>query len=277
MYNSHQDPNFSLALNIIDGCWQVQHLYKQKARIGQDVTPQNAQEMFRCAYQLASQMHKEAISGIYYELALALYLGQKDGLGGSSYYDPIRRLSLLPRFALKRIAGENWKLPFNKDYIGEMREKVYKENDSHLCPLSYVPEDKIWLTYPDDDRTLDVFRILHESLYELLSDAVEGQAPFQFPNRMSSSEQWLKLNFMNGNYSIPGTLYLLHFFPYRCSQVIRKRPTANARYILDALGADQPTGDSFETMQVIFLSLLKYGPSSVRLWIDQVNKTNKEK
>lgn len=275
MYNSHQDPNFSLALNIIDGCWQVQSIYKQKTKIGQDVTADNAQEMFRCAYQLASQMHKEAISGFYFELAPALYLMQQNAVIPTTeerYFDPVRRLSLLPQFAVKRITAGQWKLPFNKEYIGEMRERVYAKPSPHMCPLSYTQEDRIWLIYQDDDRAVDVFRNLKESLYELLADAIEGQAHFQVPNHLPSPERWLKQQFMDGNYEVPATLYLLHFFPYRCSQIIATRPTVNVRYILNALGADKPTGDAFETMQGMFLPLLKYGAFSIRLWIERFNE-----
>lgn len=278
MYNSHRDPIYSLALNILDGCWQIQHLYRQKAKIGQDITPDNAQDMFRCTYQLASQMHKEAISGFYYELAPALYLsGEQESDSpiereATRYFDPVRRLSLLPQFAVKRITAGQWRLPFNKAYIQSLRARVYQEQNPYMCPLSYVPIDQIWLSYPDDDHTIDVFSILHESLYEILADAVEGQPLFQFPNRLASPERWLKQHFMDQQYEVPAVLYLLNFFPYRCSKLVTSRPTINVRYILDALGANKPTGDSLEAMQYIFLPLLKYGSASVRMWIDKLKQ-----
>lgn len=285
MYNSHKDPNFSLALNILDGCMQVQRVYRNKDKIGQDINAENASDMFRCAYQLADQMHKEAVAGLYFELAPILFL-RKTGASlrpdyvfeDQPYFDPIRRLSLLPSFISKKITSGVWPLPFDKRDVSDMREDFYFVNGDllqlQMVPLSFMQDDKLWLC-PEEDkrdtRMLDVFSYLAIPVYELLSEAIEGQLRFEFPSNARTLDRWLRYQIVETQqYYIPATLYLLNFFPYQCASYVITRPTTNVKFILDAIGADQPTGDSMEFMQMLFLPLLKYGPLAIRFWIREL-------
>lgn len=277
MYNSHKDSNFSLALNILDGCLQTQRIYQNKDKIGQDITPDNAMDMFRCAYQLASQMHKEAVAGLYFELAPSLYIS-KLASDPDGYFDPVRRLSLLPSFAAPKIKDGKWPLPFNKKYAREIRENFYSVSNEpwQMIPLSFTKEDQMWLC-PEEDkrdtRMINVFKYLGEPVYGLLADAIEGQSRFEFPKNARTLDRWLKFQITETHkYYVPAVLYLLNFFPYSCSSYVITRPTVNVRFILDAMGADQVIGDSIEFMQLLFLPLLRYGPLAIRYWIGDLRE-----
>ena len=296
MYNSHKDPLFSLALNIIDGCTQTRRIYQKKEGIGQDIDKESAVDMFRCAYQLANQLKHDNIAGLFFELSPILFLKQDDlafGASSSFYYDPIRRLHLLPQYVKDRITAGSWPLPFgNKaedsmkkiQYMaGKMREDFYYVvRDPLMLPLSFVPDiDMHWLCpEPEhrEDRVVDVFGWLSDSIMDIVTGALEAEEKFPFPTNARTPDRWLKSQVTLGNYNwhVPGLLYLLYFFPYKVSELVADRPSVNVKFIYDALGANLPTGDSVEFMQYLFLPLLKYGPFSLRMWIEEVQK-NKEK
>lgn len=287
MYNSHKDIRFSLALNILDGCLQLRRLYQDKYTFGQDINETNAQAMFTCAYQLADSMYKAGVKGLYFELAPALFLqkavtstnatqqSNDDKIHTYGYFDPIRRLSLLPEFISKRIKGGTVALPFGVRYARVMRSDFWAVNKEPfmMSPISYMETDPIFLCPEEDQqdtRMLDVFKVLSDPIGELLGNAVEGLPfpAFTFPRTVNTIDRWLNWCVTReSRYDIPAVLYLLHFFPYRCSALISSKPSVNVKYILDALGAETTIGDSMEFMQIAFLPLLKYGPIAIRLWI----------
>lgn len=299
MYNSHKDSAFSLALNIIDGCVQTRRVYQKKEGIGQDIKTENAVDMFRCAYQLANQFKHDNITGLFFELSPILFLKQAsehrelkttDDLNNTSavfYYDPVRRLHLLPQYVQERIVAGSWPLPFGnfeKDNLQKIRyisEKLrsdyyYVVKDPYMMvPLSFVPDiDMHWLCpEPEkrEERVIDVFQWLADDIAQIINDALEIGTQFPFPFNARTPDRWLCSNITMGNtdWYIPAVLYLLNFFPYRVAELVTDRPTVNVRYILDALGARLPLGDSMEYMQYLFLPLLKYGPFAIRMWIQE--------
>lgn len=267
MYNSHLDSNVSLGLNILEGCLDTNMKCHNYRNFGQDISEENVSDMMSCAFQTADALKNLGITGCYYQMAPMYHWSRCLGKNGPSYWDSIRMLHMLPKYVGGHTKKGEWPLPSSFIQVGTRTSMIsgYKQSGEDVIPaLSYVPDiDLHWL----GENSLDVFGILQDELNEILIDADVGGLSFKFPDNASGFKKWIKeKSTATDGYKIVSTTFLTVFFPYRTTSIIMQKPTAVADWLLDELG------DTNRTAKQNLLSLLAYGPSCIRFWIDKVKE-----
>ena len=267
MYNSHEDSNVSLGLNILEGCLNTNLQCHNHRNFGQDVSEENVTDMMSCAFQTAGALKNLGVTGCYYQLAPMYHWSLCSSKSGPAYWDSVRMLHLLPKYVGKHTKAGEWPLPSAFRLEGQRSAMIAgytKFGENSIPALSYVPDiDDHWL----GDNAVDVFGILRDELNEILIDADVGGISFVFPDRAEEFKKWIKdKSTSTDGYKIVSAVFLTVFFPYRTTSMMMEKPTPVADWLLDELG------DTKRTAKQNLLPLLSYGPACIRFWIDKIKE-----
>lgn len=267
LFNSHLDSNVSLGLNILEGCLLANRRQdRTRKSFGVDISEDNVDNLLSCAFQTAGALRDLGATRCYLEMALMYFWSLEDSSRLPEYWDSVRMLHLLPKYVGTHTKAGEWPIPaaFKSDkFRASLMEKYWDRfHTNYAQPLSYVPEiDKYWL----GDSAVDVFRELDEPLTEVLQDATNGYG-FVFP-KYGNLKQWLvnKLRATPRDYVTASVLFLVLFFPYRCTELIPgMKPMTNVDWLLKDLGDEDLVCHHNK------LTLLQLGPTCVRSWIGQI-------
>lgn len=262
MNNSHVDPNISLGLNILDGI-RAAHADLNHKPFGVDGGSRTVQDMLRCSFMLAGALRDHGITGIYYQLPMLYYAYQQETNTLPTYWDGIRVLHLLPKYANRYTHQGEWPIPtvIRKDKSRQKLVDAYGGLVSHEFgkSLSFVPDiDAYWL-----GDSVDVFGILGEQVHDLMVGAQHGEEQFDFPKNPQHFDRWLAASACI-NPIKAGLLYLINFFPQVVSKLAFKEATSSVDQLTKLLGDDQ--GMVSENP----FALLKFGAVALRLWLHEM-------
>lgn len=265
MNNSHVDPNISLGLNILDGV-RASHADLGHKPFGVDGGSRTVQDMLRCSFMMAGALRDHGITGIYYQFPMLYYAYQQEKGTLPTYWDGIRVLHLLPKYANQYTNHGEWPIPkvFIKDRPRKKLVDAYSEpiKRGFGKPLSFVPSiDSYWL-----GDSLRVFEVLGKQIHDLMVGAESGEEQFDFPKSSLHFDRWLAST-LSTNPIKAGLLYLINFFPQVVSEISFGRSTGSVDRLTKLLGDEQGmvSENSF--------ALLKFGTLSLRLWIHEIYST----
>lgn len=266
VFNSDVDPNISLGLNILDGCMGVNRFLSHSA-LGKDITNFNVDELLACSFMLADAMRNAGAVGTYYLMAPLYY----EFLGHDrrpEYWDSVRVLHLLKRYATKHSKAGMWPMPsvfdpkssWHKRMLNDLYHVVVAR---YGTALSYNPTvDGHWL----GEDAVDVFSVLGDAISDFYYDA-SSENIIQAPDNPRNFDRWMKNTVLyTEQFNVISFLYLTAFFPHSVIELIGfsgKTGRRDSSWVFKDCSVDP---------QAVYdnkLALLKYGPCAVRIWIEQ--------